>query len=105
MVLPGWFPENNSTNMSFFTRFFFSERKAEREYDETLTRFQAEFAAAATPEEIIQKIREAIEYLVGKFWSGDRPRWIKIITTLGEFAGIIYQVIRALLTVFKKPAQ
>ena len=87
--------------MSFFTRLFFNERKAEAEYDQTLAKFQAEFAAAATPEDIIRKVQEAIQYLVDKFWTGERPRWIKIITTLGEFAGIIYQVIKALLSLKK----
>lgn len=90
--------------MSFFANLFFSQRKADKEYDETCARFQV--TANATPDELIQKIREAIDYLVSKFWEGDRPKWIKIITTLGEFAGVIFQVIKAVIALLKnQPAK
>lgn len=94
-------PNKTASPMSFLTRLFFSERKADQEYAKTMAQY--EVGASATPEEIIQKIREAIDYLINKFWSGDRPKWLRIIAALGEFAGIVFQIIRAIIALLKQP--
>lgn len=79
----------------------FNERRAEKQYQEALARPQVDLAAT-TPEELIEKIRRAIEYLASEFWPGDKPRWVKIFMNLGQFAGLVWQVLRAVLEVLKK---
>ena len=117
MVLPGRFPENNSTNMF---RFLIPENRFQREFDQITAEAQsiaaailsgarsaaplgvetshrcAAILAARTPEEIIAAIRAAITALVDRLWTGERPKWIKIVLAIPEIAAFLWSVFRAL---------
>lgn len=121
MVLPGRFPDKNSTNMF---RFLIPENRFQREFDD-ITSSAASLAeairadvapfplgtepshrcaailAAKTPEEIIAAIRAAINALVERLWAGERPRWVKIVLAVPEIAAFLWSVFRALTA---KPA-